>query len=33
LLQSLVTNAPARNREIENARARMKAARRFGTST
>jgi hypothetical protein len=29
LLQSLETNAPSKNREIEAARARAKSARRF----
>ena len=31
LLDSLVTNAPARNREVEAAKARERAAKRFGT--
>ena len=30
LIDSLVTNAPARDREIEAARARARAAKRFG---
>ncbi len=32
LLESLVTDAPPRNREAEAARAHARAARRFGTS-
>jgi hypothetical protein len=32
LLESLVTTAPPRDREAEAARARMRSARRFGTS-
>ena len=32
LLDSLVTKAPARNREVEAARARERAAKRFGTA-
>lgn len=32
LLDSLVTNAPPRNREVEAARARARAAERFGTA-
>lgn len=31
LLDSLVTKAPARDREVESARARERAAKRFGT--
>jgi hypothetical protein len=31
LLQSLVTNAPARDREIEAAKAKARAAERYGT--
>ena len=31
LLDSLVTNAPSRNREIEAAKAKARAATRFGT--
>jgi hypothetical protein len=31
LLRSLETNAPPRNREVEAARARQRAAQRFGT--
>lgn len=31
LLESLVTNAPPRNREVEAAKKRAKAAARFGT--
>ena len=31
LLDSLVTNAPSRNREVEAAKARQRAAARFGT--
>jgi hypothetical protein len=31
LIDSLVTNAPSRNREIEVAKARERAAARFGT--
>lgn len=31
LLDSLETNAPPRNRELEAARARARAAKRFGT--
>jgi hypothetical protein len=31
LLDSLVTNAPARSREEEAAKARLRAAKRFGT--
>jgi hypothetical protein len=30
MLESLVTSAPPRNREVEAARARVRAARRFG---
>jgi hypothetical protein len=30
LLASLVTHAPGRNREVEAAKARLRAARRFG---
>jgi hypothetical protein len=30
LLHSLVTNAPPRDREVEHARARVRAAQRFG---
>jgi hypothetical protein len=30
LLNGLVTNAPSRNREVENMRARAKAVKRFG---
>jgi hypothetical protein len=30
LLQSLVTNAPARNREVEAAKAKARSLRRFG---
>jgi hypothetical protein len=30
LLQSLETNAPPKNREVEAARARLRAAQRFG---
>ncbi len=33
LLDSLVTNAPPRDREIEAAKARARAAKRFGTAT
>jgi len=33
LLDSLVTSAPAKNREIEAARARAKIEKRFGTVT
>lgn len=33
LVRSLVTGAPARNREIEAVRARAKSARRFGSGT
>ena len=33
LLESLVTNADPRNREVEIARARERNAKRFGTST
>jgi len=33
LLDSLVTTSPARNREIEAARARERAAKRFGPPT
>jgi hypothetical protein len=32
LLHSLVTNAPPRNREVEAAKARERAAARFGSS-
>ena len=32
LLDSMVTTAPARNREIEAARARERSARRFGAT-
>lgn len=32
LLRSLVTKAPPRNREVEAARARARAARRYATS-
>jgi hypothetical protein len=32
LLSSLVTNAPPRDREVEAARARARAAERFGTA-
>ncbi len=32
LLDSLVTNAPARDREVEVAKARARAAKRFGES-
>jgi len=32
LLDSLVSNAPPRDREVEAVRARMRAAERFGTS-
>jgi hypothetical protein len=32
LLQSLVTNAPPRDREVEITRARARAAQRFGAS-
>ncbi len=32
LLESLVTNAPPRDREIEAAKARERSARRFGTA-
>lgn len=32
MLDSLVTSAPPRNREIEAARARARAARRFGSA-
>ncbi|MDJ0787089.1 MAG: DUF2277 domain-containing protein [Myxococcota bacterium] len=32
LLQALVTHAPARNREVEAAKARARAAERFGRS-
>ena len=32
LLDSLVTSAPARDREVETARARARAAQRFGTT-
>ena len=32
LLASLVTNAPPRDREVEAARARERAARRFGSA-
>ena len=32
LLDSLVTTAPARNRETEAAKARARAAKRFGTA-
>lgn len=31
LLDALVTNAPSRNREVEAAKARARAAARFGT--
>lgn len=33
LLDSLVTNAPPRNRELEAARRRARAAQRFGTAS
>ena len=33
LMHSLETNAPARNREAEAAKARARAAERFGTSS
>jgi hypothetical protein len=33
LLEALVTNAPARNREIEATKARARAAERFGRGT
>ena len=32
LLDSLVTNAPPRDREVESARARARSAERFGTA-
>jgi len=32
LLHSLITNAPPRDREVEDARARARAAQRFGAS-
>lgn len=32
LLESLVTNAPARDREVEAAKAKARAAARFGTA-
>jgi len=32
LLEALVTNAPPRNREVEAAKARARAAERFGTA-
>ena len=32
LLQSLVSNAPPRDREVEAAKARVRAAERFGSS-
>jgi hypothetical protein len=32
LVQSLVTNAPARNRDLEAAKARARAAERYGRS-
>ncbi len=32
LLDSLVTNSPPRDREVETARARERAAKRFGTA-
>ena len=32
LLESLVTVSPARNREVEAAKARARAAKRFGTA-
>jgi hypothetical protein len=32
LMDSLVTNAPAKDREIEAAKARERAAKRFGTA-
>lgn len=32
LVDSLVTNVPARNREVEVAKARERTARRFGTA-
>ena len=32
LLDSLVTNAPPRDREVEKARAKVRAAKRFGRS-
>src|SRR5919201_557924 len=32
LLESLVTNAPARNREVEALKARARSAKRFGNS-
>jgi len=32
LLEALVTNAPPRNRDVEAARARARAAERFGTA-
>jgi len=32
LLDSLVTNAPPRDREVEAAKARARAAKRFGTA-
>ncbi len=33
LLESLVTSAPPRDREVERAKARHRAARRFGNTT
>ncbi len=33
LVGSLVTNAPPKNREVEAAKARARAAKRFGTTT
>ena len=33
LLDSLVTNAPPRNREVEALKARTRSAKRFGSST
>ena len=33
LIDSLVTNAPARDREVEAARAKERAEKRFGTRT
>ena len=33
LLTSLVTNAPARDREVEAVKARARSAKRFGSST
>jgi len=32
LLESLVTNAPARNREVETLKARARSAKRFGAA-